>query len=316
MNTFVKEGLTLVKNETNANFDLKNGNGMDLKEHLQQVKDERGGMCSFALTCRVPTTETVCIEHGFFFILVVEGEASFSRQSDNSAIRAGDLIVLSPSMSVEIHDTSPSFCLSCIHIFPDYFDCLPDGQPLYNQLASFLGHHIPPVIHLEEEQEVYLRKLFALFSEQLQQFQLYKGRVVGHLCEVLLLQVTELLCRYNRYAPLYVKRSNEIFRQFKKLLMANYKVHHEIRFYADSLYISTTYLSRIVKGITGNTIHFHISELVCSDARKLLECTDMDVKEIAAALGFSDQSVFGKFFVVKTGMSPLKYRKSRTRDKS
>ena len=37
--------------------------------------------------------------------------------------------------------------------------------------------------------------------------------------------------------------------------------------------------------------------------------TDMGIKEIADELDFSDQSVFGKFFVKATGVSPLKYRK-------
>ena len=68
-----------------------------------------------------------------------------------------------------------------------------------------------------------------------------------------------------------------------------------------SLHISTTYLSRIVKHITGHTVRFHINELLCADARKLLECTDLDIKEIAEV--FSDQSVFCKFFV-KNRVSP------------
>lgn len=68
--------------------------------------------------------------------------------------------------------------------------------------------------------------------------------------------------------------------------MENYRQHHDIGFYAESLHISTTYLSRIVKHITGHTVRFHISELLCADARKLLECTDLDIKEIAEKLGF------------------------------
>ena len=97
--------------------------------------------------------------------------------------------------------------------------------------------------------------------------------------------------------------------------MENYRQHHDIGFYAESLHISTTYLSRIVKHITGHTVRFHISELLCADARKLLECTNLDIKEIAEKLGFSDQSVFGKFFVKKTGLSPMKFRTQRERDK-
>lgn len=107
----------------------------------------------------------------------------------------------------------------------------------------------------------------------------------------------------------------QIFQAIQKTLMENYRQHHDIGFYAESLHISTTYLSRIVKHITGHTVRFHISELLCADARKLLECTDLDIKEIAEKLGFSDQSVFGKFFVKKTGVSPMKFRTQRERDK-
>lgn len=94
-------------------------------------------------------------------------------------------------------------------------------------------------------------------------------------------------------------------------MVHHYREQYNIGFYADRLHISTTYLSRIVRNITGHTVCFHIFELLCADARKLLECTDKDVKEIADELGFSDQSVFGKFFVRKTGLSPLKYRMQR-----
>lgn len=120
--------------------------------------------------------------------------------------------------------------------------------------------------------------------------------------------ITDALCQENRNTPVCVKRSNEIFRNFKKLLVHHYREEHTIQFYADQLHISTTYLSRIVKDLTGHTVCFHVSELLCADARKLLECTDMDIKEIADYLGFSDQSVFGKFFIRKTGLSPLKFR--------
>ena len=80
--------------------------------------------------------------------------------------------------------------------------------------------------------------------------------------------------------------------------------------------MSTTYLSRVVKQTTGRTVRFHLSELICADARRLLECTDMDVKEIADFLGFPDQSVFGKFFARKPGLPPLRYRQNREKARS
>lgn len=40
------------------------------------------------------------------------------------------------------------------------------------------------------------------------------------------------------YSAVSVKRENEIFRNFKKLLVANYRQHHSIGFYTESLHIT------------------------------------------------------------------------------
>ena len=81
-----------------------------------------------------------------------------------------------------------------------------------------------------------------------------------------------------------------------------------MRLFSDRLNISTTYLSRIVKATSGHTVRFHLSELLSIEAKRLLENTDMDINKIADTLGFSDQSVFGKFFLRKTGLSPMRFR--------
>ncbi len=188
------------------------------------------------------------------------------------------------------------------------FDSLPGSQLLYSQLAEFIQVDHLPIVSLKPEKSRYLRQTFDLFSSDLRGFKIYTHGIIDHLCCLLLLQTADTFCQSNRHMPVYVKRSGEIFRKFRKLLTAHYRQHHDIGFYADELHISTTYLSRIVKQTTGNTVRFLISELLCADARRMLVCTDLDIKEIASQLGFSDQSVFGKFFVKKTGLSPLKFR--------
>ena len=255
----------------------------------------------------------VVIKQGFFFLLVTNGTIAITDAFHRYTLSDHQLLVLTPSTDSLLSDASPDFSMSALYITPDYFDSLPDGQPVYNQVARYLGNYQLPIFQLSDAQTAYLEKTMSLFSEQLASMQLYREGVIRHLCSFLLLQITEALCQENRNTPVCVKRSNEIFRNFKKLLVYHYRENHSIQFYADQLHISTTYLSRIVKGLTGHTVCFHVSELLCADARKLLECTDMDIKEIADYLGFSDQSVFGKFFIRKTGLSPLKFRMRKER---
>lgn len=248
------------------------------------------------------------IGKGFFFVFVESGTALLTDMRQDYTIKGEDLIVLSPSLAATLHHASPDFTFTCICLVPEYFDSLPGSQPLYSQLAEFIQVDHLPIVSLKPEKSRYLRQTFDLFSSDLRGFKIYTHGIISHLCCLLLLQTADTFCQSNRHMPVYVKRSGEIFRKFRKLLTAHYRQHHDIGFYADELHISTTYLSRIVKQTTGNTVRFLISELLCADARRMLVCTDLDIKEIASQLGFSDQSVFGKFFVKKTGLSPLKFR--------
>ena len=250
------------------------------------------------------------IGKGFFFVFVESGTALLTDMHQDYAIKGEDLIVLSPSLAATLHHASPDFTFTCICLVPEYFDSLPGSQLLYSQLAEFIQVDHLPIVSLKPEKSRYLRQTFDLFSSDLRGFKIYTHGIISHLCCLLLLQTADTFCQSNRHMPVYVKRSGEIFRKFRKLLISNYnyRLHHDIGFYADELHISTTYLSRIVKQTTGNTVRFLISELLCADARRMLVCTDLDIKEIASQLGFSDQSVFGKFFVKKTGLSPLKFR--------
>ena len=248
------------------------------------------------------------IGKGFFFVFVESGTALLTDMHQDYAIKGEDLIVLSPSLAATLHHASPDFTFTCICLVPEYFDSLPGSQLLYSQLAEFIQVDHLPIVSLKPEKSHYLRQTFALFSSDLRGFKISTHGIISHLCCLLLLQTADTFCQSNRHMPVYVKRSGEIFRKFRKLLTAHYRQHHDIGFYADELNISTTYLSRIVKQTTGNTVRFLISELICADARRMLVCTDLDIKEIASQLGFSDQSVFGKFFVKKTGLSPLKFR--------
>ena len=166
-------------------------------------------------------------------------------------------------------------------------------------------------LRLDGTQYGALRLTASLFPAHPAGSGLYDEAILRHLCSLFLLQTAGLLYRHRANAPAFVKRPNEIFRSFKRLAVKNYRTAHDIAFYAGRLHISPTYLSRIVKQVTGHTVKAHLAELLCADARRLLSCSDLDIKEIADTLGFSDQSAFGKFFARQTGCSPLRFRRER-----
>ena len=305
----------MVENETLLIFavsNYKNNMTLDLTEHLKAAQEDTDDIHLH----QADASARLQMEDGFFIILVTDGMGYIQDTFRRYDVTCGSLAVQTPGTSSTLYASSPNFHALILYLVPAYFDSLPDGHALYSQLASFLGNYRLPVLQLSPTDHAYLQKTFALFEGEMQSFRFFRNGMVRQQCSFLLLQVSDLLCRNSSSAALSVSRSNELFREFKKLSAAHYRQCHSLRFYAERLHVSTTYLSRVVKQTTGRTVRFHLSELICADARRLLECTDMDVKEIADSLGFSDQSVFGKFFARKTGLSPLRYRQNREKARS
>ncbi len=79
--------------------------------------------------------------------------------------------------------------------------------------------------------------------------------------------------------------------------------------YAAENRISGNYLSRLVKNATGRSVGAWIGIARIHRAKRLLSGTRMPVIDVAAAVGFEDQSYFSRLFKKETGMTPLAFRK-------
>ena len=103
-------------------------------------------------------------------------------------------------------------------------------------------------------------------------------------------------------------RKRMLFIRFLKLLENRIKKEHSVDFYASELCITSQYLRRIVREVSGKTVYEWICEKLIGEIIKLLEDTDMPIQQIADELHFSDQAVLTKFFKRHKGLSPTKYR--------
>lgn len=255
-----------------------------------------------------PTFKQLEISRGFFFLIITNGSASLKTSYAAKDLNVGMLIVQTPSSRSTLQHMSPDFEMTVLYIEPAFFDSLLSGQPLYERIACYLGKNELPIVALTNRQSDYLQKAMQLFTYQQERKSVYQDGILRYLCGVVLLQMADIFEAKAPQDTENLKRQKDLFRQFKKLLMTNYRQQHTIAFYADQLHISNAYLSRIIKSVTGRTVLSHINELLCADACRLLECTNMDIKEIANLLGFTSQSAFGKFFMRQQKTTPLKYR--------
>jgi len=240
----------------------------------------------------------------FFYILVETGTAEFVIDCHSYIIGKGDMLLVAPRMSVKLMKKSSDFGTCGLCMEPFFFDSLSIGNYVYKRLYN--SSHTTYVLRLEDSDTVHIHKTLDLMSHYLTSD--HPAEMAGSLVNFLLLQITEIFHSQNVHPAGRVKHSDALFRLFRKLLAENYRKEHELQFYADSLHISQTYLSRVIRQISGKTVNNYIAEALYTDARRLLVFTDLTVKEIAEQLGFSDQSSFGKFFKKKSETSPANFR--------
>lgn len=243
----------------------------------------------------------------FCIIIVTDGTAKLSVNYSVEELRKNSMAFLMPNMVMSLSNADNGFKMKGVCFTPAYFDDLSSYAPVYNQMNAFMGDNVMPIQSLSENEMECMKAMLNLYKD-INIGQLHYNGLLQHLSNLLLLRFAEILRSGCMSDTSKVSHSVEIYREFRKLLINNYLKEHYIQFYSSQLSVSPTYLSRIVRKISGRTVNEHIAHMLITEARRLLDCTDMTVKQISYRLGFSDQAAFGKFFRNQFGTSPTAYR--------
>ena len=147
----------------------------------------------------------------------------------------------------------------------------------------------------------------------------YKNRMIGNLFVVLLLKIKEYF--WEDYNPIYEgNRSSQIVKNFKRTLEQHYRElmsgkvdkPYRLQDYADAQGLHSNYLSNVIKSKTGKPVSTWIIEKTISEAKSLLQNTEVSIKEIAYQLGFSESTHFSNYFKKYTDLTPASFRKQQS----
>ena len=163
------------------------------------------------------------------------------------------------------------------------------------------------IYHLTEEKHKSVSDVFNIIHNIVRHQHINKVEMIQSMFNVLRL-ILEGLPYEERSISHDFKHKKEVYEIFLHHLYRNFRKERQIRFYASKMNVSTAYLSRLVKEISGSTINEHVTSLIYKEACNLLSHSDMSIGEIADALSFSDQSALTNFFKMRAGMTPLAYR--------
>ena len=122
---------------------------------------------------------------------------------------------------------------------------------------------------------------------------------------------------YQRQFITRKKSNHTILEQFEKILNDYFKSEDSstiglptVKSISSSLKLSSNYLSRLLKTLTGKSTQEFIHEKLIQLAKEKLSTTELSVNEIAYGLGFEHPQSFGKLFKKKTELTPLEFRKA------
>jgi AraC family transcriptional regulator, transcriptional activator of pobA len=232
--------------------------------------------------------------------LVYEGERNLRVGVEDFTLRAGDLLVIGPSIIRHWLDDNWDFKQAAIFFTPELFTPPITAQPLVDSPIFRPG--IQHVISLSPTDfEFFSQTLISIKSQE------QLPNVVAALVMAMITKLEKLIAD-TQTTTSKSSRKKQIAKEFCSLINTQYLENKEVAFYADKLNITPKYLSEVIKEETGKSPKSLIEQLLMQEAKSLLKQIEMNIKEISYWLGFDDPSYFTKAFKVSEGMTPNEYR--------
>lgn len=180
---------------------------------------------------------------------------------------------------------------------------------------GFFSYSVNEALHLSDKEKATIISIFQNIDEEL------RNRIDDFSQDVIISQIETLLNYSNRfYKRQFITRKSVNSNLLEKLeeILNDYfwneipmtKGIPTVQYLAERLNISPSYLSDMLRSLTGLNAQQHIHNKLIEKAKERISTTSLTISEIAYELGFEHQSSFNKLFKSKTNLSPLEFRQS------
>lgn len=243
------------------------------------------------------------------------GSVEVSLEGCHYHIKPGDVYIYMASTLVHLLHKSED--AEGIMVEVDFYYILPIVNKVIN-VESQLFMRKNPCVSLSGEQcahfEYLLNNLWdRINAEDCQkenvQYQHLKLELIKSMGQTICYEILNMYFTNQPLQPLQQgKKKDVVFQNFMLSLFRFYRKERDVSFYARMQHITPRYFSAIIKEKTGDSALQWIVRMVITEAKQLLEESDLSIKEIADQLNFPTQSFFGKYFKQYVGVSPKEYR--------
>ncbi len=225
----------------------------------------------------------------------------------------GGLLFASPNQLIGGNNDTGECLLFALLIHPDFFYNYPLAKKI--KQYGFFSYAVNEALHLSDDEKETILSIFKIIEKEL------KSRIDDFSQDVIISQIELLLNYANRfYKRQFITRkaaSNDLLQKCEEILDEYFNNETSLRggiptvhYLAEHVNYSPSYLSDMLRSLTGQNAQQHIHSRLIEKAKEKLSTTDLSVSEIAYELGFEYPQSFNKFFKTKTKVSPLEFRRS------
>lgn len=260
--------------------------------------------------------EYPCRFHGYMAFFCIKGEFEVEINLKKFTIRKDSMFIYTPGNIVRVTNIDPqekeSVHFVVVAISEDLMSSTRfDFSKLYSESLRLLES--PCVVINENEREL-CRKYFDLIQEvskmRMPNMRESVAALISSIFYLMGAMWTDRLTAAKKNGGEEVSTRSKIVLEDFLLLVRDYHTkERSLSFYADKLYLTPKYLSKLIKSVSGKSAHEWIDSFVILEAKNLLKYSDMSIKSIVYELNFPNQTTFYRFFKTKTGMTPSEYRK-------
>lgn len=242
-------------------------------------------------------------------LLVTKGEMHLVYAQKDVKVKANELLLVPPHAKVNAITVDDEYALAYLLLDPTYSDSIegPDKEGVLDGEKTASGNIFPKLYHLDEMKVHELMGIAKQIENAIMIPHLYMKEIMRSLIYVIKVFVAEL-DSVEEIVPHDFSHKENVFKIFLHLAATHFREYRQIDYYADRLCITNTYLSRIVREVSGKTVNNLLTQLLYDEACRLLSASDTPLGQIAFDLHFNDQSAFSNFFKTKASMTPKAYR--------
>ena len=194
---------------------------------------------------------------------------------------------------------------------PDLIRQYPLGKAIKNY--GYFSYTVNEALHLSDEEDKTIEVIIKNIQREID------SRLDNFSQDVIVSNLELLLSYCNRfYSRQFITRkmaTNDLLSNFENILDKYFTFNSglpipTVEKLAAELNVSSSYLSDMLRNLTGQNTQQHIHEKLIEKAKGILTTTNFTVSEIAYQLGFEYPQSFSKLFKSKTNLTPIEYRNS------